>query len=80
METPAGALLAHDRPLYSIPEAANVLHVSTRKVRYLLTSGRLRRVKIGRSTMIRRDDLEGIIAEKSGGPASRYGVGERGDV
>jgi excisionase family DNA binding protein len=61
-------LLREDRPLYTIREAAEILRVSERKVAYLLSSGRLRRVKIGVATMIRRDELEAVIDAASGGP------------
>jgi excisionase family DNA binding protein len=58
------------RPLLDVNEAASMLHVSARYVRALLARGQLPVVRLGRRTLIRRTDLEAIIArgglEKAG--------------
>jgi len=58
-------LLPADRPLYTIREAGEALRISKRSLLYLLRDGALRRVKIGHSTLIRRDDLAALIAARS---------------
>lgn len=50
------------RPLLDVNEAATMLHVSVRYVRALLARGQLPVVKLGRRTLVRRADLEAVIA------------------
>lgn len=50
------------RPLLDVNETAETLHVSVRYVRALLTSGDLPVVRLGRRTLVRRSDIEAIIA------------------
>ena len=75
----AATLLPADKPLYTIREAHETLGISERKLLYLFRAGRLRRVKLGRLTMVRRDDLEALINQVSSRPARGPGR-ERGDV
>jgi len=75
----AATLLPPDKPLYTTREAHEVLGISERKLLYLFRAGRLRRVKLGRLTMVRRDDLEALINQVSSRPARGPGR-ERGDV
>jgi excisionase family DNA binding protein len=46
---------------YSIAEAARISSLSVRSLRYLLRSGRLRYVKLGRRVLIRHTDLEALM-------------------
>ena len=57
--TPDGA---RDR-LVTVPEAADLLRLSTRKINNLLAAGNLRRIKIGRATRIQLSELETVIRE-----------------
>ncbi len=57
--TPEGA---RDR-LVTVPEAADLLRLSTRKINDLLAAGNLRRIKIGRATRIQLTELETLIRE-----------------
>ena len=50
------------RPLLDVNEAAMMLHVSVRYVRSLLGRGKLPVVRLGRRTLVRRADVEAIIA------------------
>jgi excisionase family DNA binding protein len=58
------------RPLLDVNEAATMLHISVRYVRALLSRGDLPVVRLGRRTLVRRADLEAVIArgglEKAG--------------
>lgn len=47
--------------LYTVPEAAEVLHLNPATIWKLARQGRLRLVKIGKRTTIRRDDLAALI-------------------
>ena len=52
--------MVSDQPssrLWSIPDAADRLGVSQRYVWQLIAQGVLRRVKLGRRTLVREDDL-----------------------
>jgi excisionase family DNA binding protein len=56
-----------DDKLYSVEAAAEWLGgVSTWTVRSWLSQGRLRRVKVGRRTMIRQSQLETLIKDNAG--------------
>jgi len=46
---------------YSIAEAARMSSLSVRSLRYLLRSGRLGYVKLGRRILIRHADLEALM-------------------
>lgn len=50
------------RPLLDVPEAAAMLHVSERYVRLIVARGQLACVRLGRRTLIRRADLDAVIA------------------
>ena len=50
------------RPLLDVNEAATMLHISARYVRKLLSRGDLPVVRLGRRTLVRRADLEAVIA------------------
>jgi len=58
------------RPLLDVNETATMLHISVRYVRALLARGDLPVVRLGRRTLVRRADLEAVIArgglEKAG--------------
>jgi excisionase family DNA binding protein len=49
------------RIAYSIAEAARMSSLSVRSLRYLLRSGRLGYVKVGRRILIRHADLEALM-------------------
>ena len=46
------------------PEAAKYLGISTRLLDDLLSAGEIQRVKIGRKTVVRVDDLENFLNRK----------------
>ena len=46
------------RMAYSLTEAAQILSLSVRSLRYLLETGKLGYMKIGRRILIREDDLQ----------------------
>lgn len=50
------------RPLLDVREAATMLHISVRYVRVLLARGDLPLVRLGRRTLVRRADVEAVIA------------------
>lgn len=54
-------MTAPDQGLYSPPEAARYLSVSTSKLRGLVVSGELHAVKLGGSTRYARKDLDALI-------------------
>ncbi len=51
--------------LLTVEEAARELRVSAVTVRRYIKSGRLRCVRLGRNVRLRRDDIEGLVAEGS---------------
>jgi excisionase family DNA binding protein len=57
----AAPLLALDKPLYSIPEAAAALRIGRSTLYRQIKDHRIRTRKIGWRTVIRRDDLEKLI-------------------
>ena len=59
-------LLSPDKASYSIQEAAAVLGVSARTVKREIHAGRLAMHKVGRRTIIRRDDLERLLGDGKG--------------
>ncbi len=48
-----------------VPEAAVRLHVSDRRVRYLLKRGQLRGIRLGRQWAIKDVDIKAYLAERS---------------
>jgi excisionase family DNA binding protein len=50
------------RPLMDVDEAAHMLCVSVRFVRILLTRGDLPVVRLGRRTLVRRADVDALVA------------------
>lgn len=63
--------------LLTVPEAARLLSLSNRTVWGLARSGKLRRIRIGRSLRIRRSDVETLIeASSESAPQFRGRVGE----
>lgn len=61
----APTLRLSDKLAYSPKEAAQALSCSVSTIYELLACGRLRRVKIGRRTIIPKTSLEALIAESS---------------
>jgi excisionase family DNA binding protein len=59
-DTPTEALLL------TVPSAAKRLAVSNRTIYTLFSAGKLRLVKIGRSTRIRQSDLRAYVASLGG--------------
>ena len=57
------SLPTHDRPsaFVTIPEAAELLRCGRQRIDDLLSSGRLTRVKEGRRTLIRRDEIDAYL-------------------
>jgi excisionase family DNA binding protein len=51
------------RLAYSLAEAAEVLSLSVRSLRYLLANGKLGYVKVGRRRLIRHEDLERLLRQ-----------------
>ena len=49
------------RLAYTVREAAHRLGVSIRSLRYLLRSGRLGHVRLGRRILIRHQDIEALL-------------------
>ena len=62
-ETP---ILPPEKAVYSSQEAAAVLGVSYRTVKREIRAGRLAIHKVGRRTIIRRDDLERVLGTREG--------------
>jgi excisionase family DNA binding protein len=60
-----GHLLPAEKPLYSVEEAAVALQLHPATLWKLARAGKLRMVKIGKRTTIRRDDLEALIMASS---------------
>jgi len=60
---PASPFASQDNHLVTVEEAGRVLGLSRTKVWDLLSSGRLRSVRIGRARRIARSELERFIAE-----------------
>ena len=57
--------------MYSVPEAAEVLGISTWTIYAYLSSAKLKRSKIGSRTVIRESELEKLIED--GGKSRRPG-------
>jgi excisionase family DNA binding protein len=57
-------MMAAEAPVrlsYSVAEAAHVSSLSVRSLRYLMRTGRLGFVKLGRRILIRHNDLEALL-------------------
>jgi excisionase family DNA binding protein len=54
--------------LVDVPQAAEVLGLSSRQVERLVASGELRSVKVGAARRIRRSDLDAYVAGLAPGP------------
>jgi excisionase family DNA binding protein len=48
--------------LLTVNEAADLLHLSVRYVRILMARGEIPVVRLGRRTLIRRTDLDALVA------------------
>jgi excisionase family DNA binding protein len=55
--------ISNDEPYIDIPEAAALLRRSQVSIRRFLTEGKLRRFKCGGRTLLRRDDVLGLVRE-----------------
>lgn len=64
----AGYDLSPDQLLFTVEEAARVLHIGRTTVFALIKSGNLRPVHIGRSTRVSRGELERYVARLDGRP------------
>lgn len=53
--------------LLTVRQAAEALNVSPRFINKLLADGELERIKLGRCTRIRRDDIERLIRNGGAG-------------
>jgi excisionase family DNA binding protein len=61
---------------YSIAEAAELLSLSTRSLRYLMQTGRLGYVRLGRRLLIREEDLQRLLRQRYCGPQGRMDADE----
>ena len=62
--------------LYTVREAARILKVHEGTVRHWLMQGKLKYVKVGKSTRIRESDLKELIEEPEREPARKEGESE----
>jgi len=60
-DAPPVPLLSLDQPLYSIDETVALLRISRRTLYRHIQAKDLATVKLGRRTVIRRDDLEALL-------------------
>ncbi|MBV9375984.1 MAG: helix-turn-helix domain-containing protein, partial [Alphaproteobacteria bacterium] len=60
------SLLKKRQPLYTVPEAADILNVSEKTVRCMVEEGRLRHVEVGRLVRIAPADLDDFICGHRG--------------
>ncbi|WP_214109783.1 helix-turn-helix domain-containing protein [Acrocarpospora catenulata] len=61
-------------PLYSVPEAAEILHTSERFVRRLIAERRIEFVKVGRHVRIRESALVAFVVAGTVAPLTTYDV------
>lgn len=54
-----------DIKTYSVSELENILKVGKRTIRAYISSGKLKAAKVGRSYVVKHEDLEKFIAENS---------------
>jgi excisionase family DNA binding protein len=64
------------RLAYSIAEAAEILSLSTRSLRYLMQTGKLGYVKLGRRILIRAEDLQRLLRQGYCRPQGRMDADE----
>ena len=54
-----------DIKTYSVSELENILKVGKRTIRAYISSGKLKAAKVGKSYVVKHEDLEKFIAENS---------------
>jgi excisionase family DNA binding protein len=59
------------RLAYTVAEAAQALALSVRSLRYLMQTGKLGYVRVGRRVLIRHEDLEHLLRQGYCRPADR---------
>jgi excisionase family DNA binding protein len=64
------------RMAYSISEAAQVLSLSVRSLRYLMQTGKLGYVRVGRRILIKEEDLQRLLRQGYCRAHSRIGADE----
>jgi excisionase family DNA binding protein len=64
------------RMAYSLTEAAQVVGLSVRSLRYLIQTGRLGFVKLGRRILIRDEDLQRLLRQGYCRPQGRMDADE----
>jgi excisionase family DNA binding protein len=64
-------------PLYSVPEAADLLHTSPRFVRRLIAERRIEFVKVGRHVRIRETALIAFVVAGTVPPLTSHNVNGR---
>jgi excisionase family DNA binding protein len=61
---------------YSLREAADALSLSVRSLRYLMQTGKLGYVRLGRRVLIRHEDLERLLRQGYCRPQGRIDADE----
>jgi excisionase family DNA binding protein len=61
---------------YSLRDAAQALSVSVRSLRYLMQTGKLGYVRLGRRVLIRHEDLERLLRQGYCRPQARINADE----
>jgi excisionase family DNA binding protein len=61
---------------YSLAEAAQALSLSVRSLRYLIQTGKLGYVRLGRRVLIRHEDLERLLRQGYCRPQGRIDADE----
>ena len=56
--------MQQSRMAYPVSETARLLSLSVRSVRYLIRSGRLAHVRLGRRVLIRHQDIEALLRKR----------------
>lgn len=64
------------RMAYTVAEAAEVLSLSVRSLRYLIQTGKLGFVKLGRRILIREEDLQRLLRQGYCRPQGRIDADE----
>ena len=64
------------RLAYSLTEAAQAVSLSVRSLRYLLRTGKLGFVKVGRRILIREEDLQRLLRQGYCRPQGRIDAAE----
>ncbi len=60
---------------YTIPEVAQTLKLSKSKVYYLVQTGKLPHIRIGKNVRIKESDLHRWIDQQSEGISEHFGTG-----